>query len=68
MLVLSRRPGEEIIIGDNIVRTVLQATSRCVRIGIQAPRSTSIRRKELIQFDSAEETWTARSSARTTCK
>jgi carbon storage regulator len=47
MLVLSRKAGEEIRIGDNIVISVFRARSGSVRLGIQAPREVPIRRQEL---------------------
>jgi len=46
MLVLSRRPGERIVIGDNIVVTVLSVDGPRVRLGLEAP-GISIRREEL---------------------
>ena len=42
MLVLSRKPGETIRIGDEIVCTVLAATHNRVRLGITAPVHLSI--------------------------
>jgi carbon storage regulator len=47
MLVLSRRVGEKIVIGDNIVITVVDAKSETVRIGIEAPRDIQINRAEV---------------------
>lgn len=49
MLVLSRREGETICIGDGIEVTVLATTGNRVRLGIVAPRDVNIVRKELIQ-------------------
>ena len=46
MLVLTRRAGESIVIGEDIVITVLEAGGT-VQIGIQAPRSVPVWRKEL---------------------
>jgi carbon storage regulator len=48
MLVLSRRKGEEIIIGDNIHVTVLSVQGDRVRLGITAPRSISVFRQEVL--------------------
>lgn len=48
MLVLTRRDGETIMIGDDIEITVVECHRDAVRIGIDAPRSTKIRRGELI--------------------
>lgn len=48
MLVLSRREGESIFIGDNIKVTVLSVIRGKVRIGIEAPRGIGILRDELV--------------------
>jgi carbon storage regulator len=48
MLVLSRKPNESIIIGDNIRVTVASIRGRCVRIGIEAPEDVGIYREELL--------------------
>jgi len=48
MLVLSRKDGQRIRIGDAIVLTVIRIRGGCVRIGIEAPRNTHIKREELI--------------------
>jgi carbon storage regulator len=47
MLVLSRWPGQSIMIRDDIEITVLSVTSDSVRLGIQAPRRVPVYRKEL---------------------
>ena len=47
MLVLTRKPGQRLMIGDDVVVTVLSVRNGQVRIGIEAPRSVSIRREEL---------------------
>ncbi len=46
MLVLSRKAGEQIIIGDNISITVVKVNGRRVRIGITAPKDMPINRQE----------------------
>lgn len=48
MLVLSRRPGEKILIGDNIEVTVCWIGQNNVRLGITAPMEVVIVREELI--------------------
>ncbi|HET7690418.1 MAG TPA: carbon storage regulator CsrA [Nocardioidaceae bacterium] len=48
MLVLSRRVGEMIRVGDDVTVTVLEVRGDVVRIGIQAPRSVAVHRAELI--------------------
>jgi carbon storage regulator len=47
MLVLSRRPQESFIIGDDIVVTVLEVNGDKVRLGIAAPRSVQVHREEV---------------------
>jgi carbon storage regulator len=47
MLVLSRRAGERIQIGDSIEVTVVRIASGVVRIGIEAPEHMSVVRKEI---------------------
>jgi len=47
MLVLSRKVGEEILIGDNIRLTVLSTKGERVRIGIAAPPEVRVDRYEL---------------------
>jgi len=47
MLVLSRKPGERILIGDNVAITVVRIGPNSVRLGIDAPRDMNIVREEL---------------------
>lgn len=47
MLVLSRKPGERILVGDNVAITVVRIGPNNVRIGIEAPRDLNIVREEL---------------------
>ena len=47
MLALSRKPGESIVIGNNIEITVLEVKGDQVKIGIDAPKSVPIYRKEI---------------------
>ena len=47
MLALSRKQGESIVIGNNIEITVLEAKGDQVKIGISAPKSVPIYRKEI---------------------
>jgi len=48
MLVLSRKPGEAIRIGDDIEISVIEVRGDTVRIGIEAPKSVAIFRQELL--------------------
>jgi carbon storage regulator len=47
VLVLTRRPGESIMIGDDIIVTVLDVRGDVVRVGIKAPRSVQVHREEV---------------------
>ena len=47
MLVLSRKPGEKILIGDDVTVTIVRIGPNTVRIGIEAPRNMNIVREEL---------------------
>lgn len=47
MLVLSRRKGESIIIGDEIEITIVAVDGESIRIGINAPRDITVHRKEI---------------------
>lgn len=48
MLVLSRRTGDSVVIGEDVVVTVLEIRGDVVRIGIDAPREIAVRRQELL--------------------
>jgi len=48
MLVLSRKPGESFVIGDDVTITVLEVRGDVVRVGIDAPRSVLVQRAELL--------------------
>jgi carbon storage regulator len=47
MLVLTRRAGESVMIGDDVVITVLESRGDVIRIGIQAPRDVQVHREEV---------------------
>ena len=47
MLVLSRKVGEKILIGDNIAVTVVRVAQGIVRIGVEAPEEMPIVREEI---------------------
>lgn len=47
MLILSRKKGESIVIGDDIVITVVEIRGDKVRLGIEAPRSVPVHRYEV---------------------
>ena len=47
MLVLSRKLGEKILIGDSIVLTVVKIDRNQIRLGIEAPTDVAIYREEI---------------------
>ncbi|WP_394769233.1 carbon storage regulator CsrA [Lacisediminihabitans sp.] len=49
MLVLTRKAGERILIGDDIVITILDSRGDGIRIGIDAPRGVKIQREEVLR-------------------
>ena len=49
MLVLTRKPGESIVIGSEIRVTVLELQGRQIRLGIEAPSEISVHRGEVYE-------------------
>jgi carbon storage regulator len=47
MLVLTRRAGESVMVGDEVVVTVLEIRGDVIRLGISAPRSIQVHREEV---------------------
>jgi carbon storage regulator len=56
MLVLSRKVGEKIFIGENISVTVVRVAQGVVRIGVEAPTHLPIVREEIRHVETASET------------
>ena len=49
ILILTRRVGEKLIIGENVTVTVLAVKGNQIRIGIDAPRDVQVNREEIHQ-------------------
>lgn len=49
MLVLSRRVGERLVIGDDVVVTVIEVRNDGIRLGIDAPRHVRVHRAEVLE-------------------
>jgi len=54
MLILSRKPGDAIVIGDGIRVVVIESDRRGVRLGIDAPPEVSILREEIVEAITSE--------------
>ena len=59
MLILTRKIGESIVIGDNVKVTVLGVEGRQIRIGIDAPKEISVHRQEIYDKIAAEKSLAA---------
>jgi len=55
MLILTRRTGESLIIGDDVTVTVIDIKGNQIRLGIVAPQEISVHRKEIQQRIQQEE-------------
>ncbi len=54
MLILTRRTGESVMIGDEVTITVLGVKANQVRIGINAPKHVAVHREEVYERIKAE--------------
>lgn len=55
MLILTRRMGETVIIGDNIAVTILGVRGSQVRLGVNAPKEVTVHREEIYERIQQEE-------------
>lgn len=49
MLILTRKVGESVLIGDDISITVLSVRGNQIKLGVQAPKEVSVHREEIFQ-------------------
>jgi carbon storage regulator len=49
MLILTRRVGETVVIGDDVTVTVLGVKGNQVRLGVNAPREVAVHREEIFE-------------------
>lgn len=54
MLIITRRPGEKIVLGDDVVVTVMEISGQTARIGIAAPKDLPVYREEIWESVKAE--------------
>ena len=55
MLILTRRVGESLMIGDEVTVTVLEVKGNQVRLGVNAPKDVSVHREEIYEKINSEE-------------
>jgi len=60
MLILSRNTNEQIVINNNVIVTIVEVRGNRVRLGIEAPKSVSVHRKEV--YDALQRDGPIRSS------
>lgn len=56
MLILTRRIGETVMIGDDVTVTVLRVKGNQVRLGMNAPKTVSVQREEIFNRIKHEDT------------
>lgn len=63
MLILTRREGESVLIGDEVTITVLRVKGNQVRLGVNAPKNVAVQREEISERVRAEVTGAATAAA-----
>ncbi len=63
MLILTRRVGETLMIGDDVTVTVLGVKGNQVRIGVNAPRDVAVHREEIYERIKSEQRQQQQASA-----
>ena len=61
MLIITRKPGERIMLGDDVVVEVIEVSGSSVRLGIAAPRTVPVYREEIWEAIKAENQRAAKS-------
>ncbi len=51
MLVLSRKLGQSLVLGDDIRITIVKIDRNTVRVGVEAPRNVKVLREEVVRFE-----------------
>ena len=62
MLIITRKPGEKIMLGDDVTVEVIEVSGSSVRLGIAAPRSLPVYREEIWASGKAENAASAASA------
>ncbi len=63
MLVLTRKPGEALRLGDEVIITVLEVKGKQVRVGVEAPADIAVHRQEIYLRIEAERKESAKNNA-----
>jgi carbon storage regulator len=56
MLILTRKQGESITIGDDIKVTILDVKGKYIRVGVEAPRALAVHRQEIYPVEKENNT------------